>query len=71
MPILKTNLALKLALVAEGSQVETCRALKIHPSKLSGIIGGYVKPSSELKRKISEFLDKPINELFPPENEQV
>ena len=68
MSILKTNLPLKLALVEKGSQVETCRILNIHPSKLSGIIGGYIKPNYQLKRKISKYLDKPIQELFP-ENE--
>jgi len=65
MPILKPNLPLKLALVSKGSQVETCRILNIHPSKLSGIIGGYIKPNPQLKRKIAKYLDKSIKELFP------
>lgn len=65
MEIFRPNLKLKIALIEKGSQVNACRVLDIQPSYLSGIIGGYVKPSLELKQKISDYLKKPLNEIFP------
>lgn len=69
MKIHRPNLVLKLAIVEKGNQLDACRALNIYPSKLSGIIGGYINPSLELKQKISNYLDKPPEEIFPQEVE--
>lgn len=67
MSVLKPNKKLKLALIEKGRQIDTCRAVGIHPSKLSGIIGGYLKAPKELKIRLSKYLCKPIQELFPEE----
>jgi hypothetical protein len=63
--ISKQNLGLRLSLLEKGSLLNACRALDIFPSKLSGIIGGYIKPSGELKKKISQYTEKSEEEIFP------
>ena len=62
--VIKRNLELKLSLLEKGSLLHACRALDIYPSKLSGIIGGYIKPSNELKKKISQYTEKSEEEIF-------
>jgi hypothetical protein len=65
---LRRNIDLKLALLEKNSQVNACKILNIHPSKLSGIIGGYIEASPELKRKICRYVQRPIEDLFPERN---
>ena len=61
----KQNRGLKLSLLEKGPLLNACRALDIYPSKLSGIIGGYIKPSIEERKKISQYTEKPEEEIFP------
>ena len=63
--ISEQNLELRLSFLEKGSLLNACRALDIYPSKLSGIIGGYIKPSNELKKKICQYTEKPEEEIFP------
>ena len=62
---LKPNIKLKTALLERGiTQRDLAFSSKIDESRISRIIKGYEKPTSEIKDAISDFLDMKQEELF-------
>jgi DNA-binding XRE family transcriptional regulator len=59
------NIKLKVALIEKGeTQYRLAQVLKCDPAVVSRISNGWINPSNEVKRKIANFLDRPIAELF-------
>ena len=60
------NVPLKIAIIQRGiKQFDLSRLLGVDPAKVSKIVNGWTEPNKETKRKISQYLGKPIDELFP------
>ena len=60
------NIRLKIALIEAGvRQLDLSRFLEIDPGKVSKIVNEWIEPDAETKERISRYLDKPIDELFP------
>jgi hypothetical protein len=53
-----------LFILKDGSLTESCRKLEMDFQRLSRIINNRVRVKPEEKRKISWYLQKPIDELF-------
>jgi DNA-binding XRE family transcriptional regulator len=63
------NLKIKIALIEKGeTQYRLAQILECDPSVVSRIVNGWIQPDKETKNKISKFLGKPVNELFPESN---
>jgi len=61
------NLALKHALIdRQVPDYKTAQAVGINYTRLSKFIYGLANPREDEKRRLSEILGKPIDELFPP-----
>lgn len=59
------NIQLKMALFKKGlTQRDLAFGTEIDESRISKIIKGYERPTHEMKREISRFLDMPEEELF-------
>jgi DNA-binding XRE family transcriptional regulator len=62
------NLALKTRILASGkSQILFAREIGISEPQLSKIVGGWIDPCEETKRKIAKILNCEVNDIFPPE----
>ena len=62
---IKPNIRLKMVLLQRGiTQRDLGFGTNIDESRISRIIKGYEKPSSEIKEIISEFLQMEEEELF-------
>jgi transcriptional regulator with XRE-family HTH domain len=62
----KLNVALKVALIATGKkQKQIAKRVKISEPRLSTIVRGHDDPTEAERARLSEFLGKPISELFP------
>ncbi|PIR01371.1 MAG: hypothetical protein COV66_01805 [Nitrospinae bacterium CG11_big_fil_rev_8_21_14_0_20_45_15] len=60
------NVDLKCAIIQSGQKgYEIANQLGWSPSKISQIVIGVYRPSSEDKRKLSKILGRSIEELFP------
>jgi hypothetical protein len=59
------NKPLKMAFVSKGiKQIKAAKDLGFDPAKLSKIINDWIKPTSQEKQVLSEYLDIPIRKLF-------
>ena len=59
------NIKLKMALIEKDeTQYRLAQVLKCDPAVVSRIFNGWINPSDEVKRRIANFLDKPVAELF-------
>jgi DNA-binding XRE family transcriptional regulator len=59
------NIKLKVTLIEKGeTQYRLAQVLKCDPAVVSRIFNGWINPSGEVKRKIANFLGKPVAELF-------
>ena len=59
------NIKLKVALIEKSeTQYRLAQVLKCDPSVVSRIVNGWIKPSDEVKRRVANFLGKPVAELF-------
>jgi len=59
------NLALKIRILASGkSQILLAREIGISEPQLSKIVGAWVKPCDELKKKIARALGCRVEEIF-------
>ena len=66
------RLQVKVAIVKSGRRgYEIASALNWHPAKLSQIINEVYTPSSLEMELLSEELQVPVNELFPPKRPRV
>ena len=62
---LKSNIKLKTTLFEQGiTQRDLAFATNIDESRVSKIIKGYEKPTSEMKEVIAEYLEMNLEELF-------
>ena len=62
---IRPNTRLKSKLLENGiTQRDLALELKISELKISGIIRGWEKPTSEIKEMISDFLNTKPEELF-------
>ena len=60
------NEQIKIALIKKRlKQAQMSVDLQIHHSRLSGIINGWIKPSTVEKDRISAYLEIPMEDLFP------
>lgn len=60
------NIPLKVALIERGiKQFDLSRLLGVDPAKVSKIVNGWINPNEQIKREISRYVGKPIDELFP------
>jgi len=60
------NIPLKVALIERGiKQFDLSRLLGVDPAKVSKIVNGWTNPNEQIKRDISRYVGKPIDELFP------
>ena len=51
------------------SQWELSKQTGIHQSRISLLERGLIKPNGQERKKLSEVLDKPVSDLFPPDNQ--
>jgi len=62
---LKSNIKLKIVLLERSiTQRDLAFGTNIDESRISRIIKGYEKPTSEMQEEIADFLDMEIEELF-------
>ena len=55
----------RLALAAKGLRcLDLARTLDVHPSQLSLVLNGHVRPDPEFRRKCAEALGVPEGRLF-------
>ena len=65
------NLALKVTLLEKGlRQFDLSKLLGMDPAKLSKIVNGWITPDEQTKKRISCYLGKPIDKLFPDDVER-
>lgn len=56
---------LKIEIIQKGvPQVRVAKKLGIHPSRLSGIVNGWARPTEEQMQKIAEYLGRTVEEVF-------
>ena len=59
------NLNVKIAILNTGkTQAEIARELKIHQSRLSNIVNGWIKPKENERRTLSNYLGISEHELL-------
>ncbi len=62
----KSNVKLKTVLFERGiTQRELAFGSKIDEPRLSSIIRGWEQPTPEMQDSIADFLELPVDELFP------
>ena len=60
------NVSLKIAIIERGiRQFDISRLLGCDPAKVSKIVNGWIEADEETKGKLSRYLGKSIDELFP------
>ena len=59
------NIKLKMALIEKNeTQYRLAQILECDPSVVSRIFNGWFSPSDAVKRRIADFLEKPVDELW-------
>jgi DNA-binding XRE family transcriptional regulator len=66
------NLSLKTKILASGKpQLWLAREVKISEAQLSKIVGGWVEPRMELKKKIAKVLGCGVADIFATQRQKV
>ena len=66
------NTALKLAMIERRvRQITVAHRAGIHESRFSKIVNGHDQARADEKAAIARVLRKPVDQLFPPEQEAV